>query len=104
MAESIRIVVEERSQTAEARRIARATAEKIGLDPDEAERVAIVVTEACTNLLKHAAGGEILVRSTGDDDSKALPELEILVLDLGPGMANPDQCMQDGFSTGSTSG
>ena len=104
MAESIRIVVEERSQTAEARRIARATAEKIGLDPDEAERVAIVVTEACTNLLKHASGGEILVRSTGDDDLKAPPELEILVLDLGPGMANPDQCMQDGFSTGSTPG
>ena len=67
MPESIRIVVEERSQTAEARRVARGMAEKIGLDQDEAERVAIVVTEACTNLLKHASGGEILVRSTGED-------------------------------------
>ena len=79
-------------------------AEKIGLDQDQAERVAIVVTEACTNLLKHASGGEILVRSTGEDDPNALPELEILVLDQGPGMANPNQCMQDGFSTGSSPG
>ena len=104
MAGSVRIVVEERSQTAEARRIARAMAEKIGLDQDQVERVAIVVTEASTNLLKHASGGEILVRSTGEDDPNAHPELEILVLDRGPGMANPNQCLQDGFSTGGSPG
>jgi anti-sigma regulatory factor (Ser/Thr protein kinase) len=101
---SIRIVVEERSQTAEARRVARAMAEKIGLDETQAERVAIVVTEACTNLLKHASGGEILVRSTGEDNPNAVPELEILVLDQGPGMVNPNQCLQDGFSTGGSPG
>ena len=101
---SIRIVVEERSQTAEARRVARGMAEKIGLNEVQAERVAIVVTEACTNLLKHASGGEILVRSTGEGDPNALPELEILVIDVGPGMANPNQCMRDGFSTGGSPG
>jgi len=79
-------------------------AETIGLDEAQAERVAIVVTEACTNLLKHASGGEILLRITGEDDPNALPELEILVLDQGPGMANPHQCMQDGFSTGGSPG
>ena len=101
---SVRIAVEERSQTAEARRVARGMAETIGLDEAQAERVAIVVTEACTNLLKHASGGEILLRITGEDDPNALPELEILVLDQGPGMANPHQCMQDGFSTGGSPG
>ena len=55
----------------------------------EAERVAIVVTEACTNLLKHASGGEILLRSTGEDGPDAPQELEVLALDQGPGMANP---------------
>jgi anti-sigma regulatory factor (Ser/Thr protein kinase) len=79
-------------------------AEKIGLDETQAERVAIVVTEACTNLLKHASGGEILVRSTGEDNPNAVPELEILVLDQGPGMVNPNQCLQDGFSTGGSPG
>jgi anti-sigma regulatory factor (Ser/Thr protein kinase) len=79
-------------------------AETIGLDQTQVERVAIVVTEACTNLLKHASGGEILVRTTGDGDPNGRPELEILVLDQGPGMANPQQCFRDGFSTGGSPG
>jgi anti-sigma regulatory factor (Ser/Thr protein kinase) len=79
-------------------------AETIGLDEAQAERVAIVVTEACTNLLKHASGGEVLVRTTGDGDPNGRPELEILVLDQGPGMANLQQCFRDGFSTGGSPG
>jgi anti-sigma regulatory factor (Ser/Thr protein kinase) len=79
-------------------------AETIGLDEAQAERVAIVVTEACTNLLKHASGGEILVRTTGDGDLNGPSELEILVLDQGPGMANLQQCFRDGFSTGGSPG
>jgi anti-sigma regulatory factor (Ser/Thr protein kinase) len=101
---SVRIAVQERSQTAEARRVARSIAQKIGFDQDQAERVAIVVTEACTNLLKHASGGEILLRFAGEDGPNAIPGLEILVLDQGPGMANPNQCLKDGFSTGGSLG
>ncbi len=41
----------------------------------QTERVAIVATEACTNLLKHAAGGEILLRNTGTDDPNGLSGL-----------------------------
>ena len=104
MPESIRIAVEERSQTAEVRRVARRMAETIGLDETETERVAIVATEACTNLLNHASGGEILVRTTSTDDPNGLSELEILVLDKGPGMSNPQQCLRDGFSTGGSPG
>ena len=102
--ESIRIAVQERSQTAEARRMARAMAENIGLDETQAEQVAIVVTEACTNLLKHASGGEILLRTTGEDNPKAAADLEVLALDHGPGMANLNQCLRDGYSTGGSPG
>jgi anti-sigma regulatory factor (Ser/Thr protein kinase) len=101
--ESIRVAIEEQSQTAEARRIARAMALRIGFDETRAEQVAIVVTEACTNLLKHAGSGEVLIRSTGDDDFDALPSLELLALDRGPGMSI-DQCLADGFSTGGSPG
>jgi len=96
---TIRIVVEEASQTAEARRVARKMAEGIGLDEDQAERVAISVTEVCTNILKHAGRGEILagVADGGHD-------LEVLALDRGPGMTNLEQCLRDGFSTGGSPG
>lgn len=101
--ESVRIAVEEQSQTADARRIARVMALNMGFDEALGEHVAIVVTEACTNLLKHARQGELLLRNTGDD-SGTLPSLELLVLDKGPGISNLQQCLADGYSTGGTPG
>jgi anti-sigma regulatory factor (Ser/Thr protein kinase) len=103
MTESIRIPIEEQSQTAEARRIAREMARKTGFDENVAEQVAIVVTEAATNLLKHASGGEILIRIVADD-SNVPASLELLALDKGPGMRNLEQCLRDGFSTGGSPG
>jgi anti-sigma regulatory factor (Ser/Thr protein kinase) len=103
MAESIRIAIEDSSQTAEARRVARKLADQAGLNSLQAERVAIVVTEACTNLIKHAGRGEVILNAAADG-SQALAGLELLVLDRGPGMANLDQCLRDGFSTGGSQG
>jgi anti-sigma regulatory factor (Ser/Thr protein kinase) len=97
--ETIRILVEDRSQTAEARRIARNMASALGLDEEKAERIAISVTEACTNILKHAVRGEILAHTSEDGSA-----LEILALDRGPGMTNLEQCLRDGFSTGGSPG
>jgi anti-sigma regulatory factor (Ser/Thr protein kinase) len=103
MAETIRVRVEEQSQIAEARRIARQMAQNLGFDETRAEQVAIVSTELGTNLLKHAGSGEILVQSL-DAGEAAAPVLEILALDKGPGIGNLDQALRDGYSTGGSSG
>ena len=100
MAESIRIAIEDPSQTAEARRVARKMAGDIGFDEVRAEQVAIAITEAATNILKHAGQGEILLRST----LGAFPEMEFVALNRGPGMSNLDECLRDGFTTGSSPG
>ena len=100
MAASIRIEIEDPSQTAEARRIARRMAENIGFEEVRAEQVAIAVTEAATNILKHAGRGEILLRITAG----AFSEMEFLALDRGPGMSNLDQCLRDGYTTGTSPG
>jgi anti-sigma regulatory factor (Ser/Thr protein kinase) len=100
---AVSISVEESSRTAEARRKAREMALDFGMDEPGAEHVAIVATEACTNLLKHAGGGRILLQSTtGDSDGIAL--LELLAVDQGPGMSNLEQCLRDGYSTASSPG
>jgi anti-sigma regulatory factor (Ser/Thr protein kinase) len=78
-------------------------AAEIGLDETGAEEVAIVVSEACTNLLKHAGQGEILLHTTGEEHEPQA-RLELLALDRGPGMHDLEQCIKDGFSTSSTSG
>ena len=103
MSQSIRVAVEESSQTGEARRAARNLAQECGFDETRTEEVAIVVTEVCTNLLKHAGGGEILLRTTSDYPDHA-PELELLALDRGSGIGNLEQALRDGFSTGGSPG
>jgi anti-sigma regulatory factor (Ser/Thr protein kinase) len=83
---------------AEARRVATKVAVEQGLDETAAGKVALVVTEAVTNLVKHGGGGELLVGATADD------EVTVLALDRGPGMANLAECLRDGFSTSGTAG
>jgi anti-sigma regulatory factor (Ser/Thr protein kinase) len=96
-------LIDESSKTAEARRFARAIAARLGWDETISEQIGIVVTEACTNLLKHAGRGEIILRSASDG-LDLTPALDLLALDQGPGMRNLQQSLQDGFSTGSTPG
>jgi anti-sigma regulatory factor (Ser/Thr protein kinase) len=98
--ESTRLVIEEQSQTAEARRIASGMALDVGLDENDAQRVSIAVTEACTNLLKHGGGGEIFLSVTQGSS----PEFEVLALDRGPGITNLADCLRDGYSTGGSPG
>jgi anti-sigma regulatory factor (Ser/Thr protein kinase) len=103
MSTVVSILVQETSKTAEARRTAREMALHMGMDETGAEHVAIVATEACTNLLKHAGGGQILLQ-TSTDEGNGLPILELLAVDQGPGMGNLDACLRDGYSTGSSPG
>lgn len=73
----------------------------LGFDEVRAGRVAIVALEAATNILKHAGRGEILLQL---NESGETPELELIALDKGPGMANLEQCIKDGYTTGSSYG
>jgi anti-sigma regulatory factor (Ser/Thr protein kinase) len=93
--------VTEVSQVGEARRAAAALAGRLGFDETEGGKVALVVTEASTNLVKHAARGEMLLRPL---ERGGLGGLEVLALDRGPGMADPERCLRDGFSTAGTPG
>jgi len=104
MPASVRIPIEDSSQCGEARRIALQMAREIGFDEVRAGKVAIVVTEACTNILKHAGRGEILLQVTDHGSEDAIPEFELIALDKGPGMLNIEECLRDGYTTGSSPG
>jgi anti-sigma regulatory factor (Ser/Thr protein kinase) len=75
----------------------------LGMDEGGAEHVAIVATEAATNLLKHASHGQILLQ-TSTEGAEVLPLLELLAVDQGPGMENLERCLRDGYSSGSSLG
>jgi anti-sigma regulatory factor (Ser/Thr protein kinase) len=93
----------EPSHVGEARRVAREMATRLGFDETTVGRVAVVVTELATNLVKHARDGEIVLQAMGRA-SAAAPKLDVVAVDRGPGMRNIRQCFEDGYSTAGSPG
>ncbi|WP_326542451.1 ATP-binding protein [Pseudorhodoferax sp.] len=88
------------SRVGEARRHAAQLAARIALDETTAGRLALVVTELGSNLVRHAQAGRLLIAQR----QQGQPEVEVLALDDGPGIADPARALADGFSTGGTPG
>jgi anti-sigma regulatory factor (Ser/Thr protein kinase) len=87
------------SRVGEARRHAAQLAGECGLDDVHAGRLAIVVTELATNLVRHARAGQLLLSARPQRG-----EVEVIAIDEGPGIADVERSLHDGFSTGGTSG
>ena len=98
---TVRVVCDDESRIGEARRAAETVARSCGLDEHARGTLAIVVTEAATNLARHARRGVILLRDTS---ALGVTGVELLAVDCGPGMHDLDRHFTDGFSTGGTSG
>lgn len=93
--------IAEQSQIGEARRQASDLCYRYGYDEAFVGKVSLVATEMATNLVKHAGQGLLLLRLLGAESGEAAG-VEIISLDRGPGLSDPGQCMQDGYSaTGS---
>jgi anti-sigma regulatory factor (Ser/Thr protein kinase) len=93
--------IREVSAVAEARREVTGLARAVGFDASEIGRVALVVTEAATNLVKHTPQGQVLARAFDHDSVAAI---EVLVLDQGPGITNIGESLRDGYSTAGSPG
>jgi anti-sigma regulatory factor (Ser/Thr protein kinase) len=98
---SIRLDIDEQSQIGAARRSAVALAHRHALGADAAGRLAIVVTEAATNIVRHAGFGVIVLRALLEG---LAPRIEMLALDKGPGIPDVERAMRDGYSTSGTAG
>ncbi|MGK5004628.1 ATP-binding protein [Janthinobacterium sp. LB2P70] len=96
-----RFSIGEPSEIAAARRAGNELARHIGFDDVRAGELAIVISEAATNIVKHAQRGEILLRKVLRGGTSGI---EVLAIDSGPGMENVRQHMQDGHSTTGTYG
>jgi anti-sigma regulatory factor (Ser/Thr protein kinase) len=100
--QSVSFAIVDQNQVGEMRRFAqRIVTEELGFDETEAGKVSIVVTELATNLVKHADRGEMILRTVSQGKVRGL---EVLALDKGPGMANPAECMHNGYSTAGSPG
>jgi anti-sigma regulatory factor (Ser/Thr protein kinase) len=96
-----RLEISDASGVGEARRLGGELSRVAGLSDTDAGRVALVVTEAASNLFKHAGGGELLLRPFGADRAQGI---DVLALDRGPGIRDLSGALRDGFSSSGTSG
>lgn len=93
--------VGEPSEIGVARRAGAAMGRQQGFDEVRIGQLAIVISEAATNIVKHAIEGHILLRPIRCESASAV---EILAIDTGPGIADLKLRMQDGNSTAGTYG
>ena len=65
---------------------------RLGINPEIIRRISIAMYEGEINMVIHAGGGEADVLVYED-------RIEIVLADKGPGIANIELAMQEGFST-----
>jgi anti-sigma regulatory factor (Ser/Thr protein kinase) len=96
VANPIVVTVEATADVRRAREAALAVAGNVGFGTPVCEEIALAVTELATNLLRHAASGTITV---GAEESNGRRGIVIQSNDRGPGIADIERAMTDGYST-----
>lgn len=95
------IGISDASGVAEARRSIAELGALAELDETAAGHLALAVTEAGSNVFKHARSGSIVARMLERGGAHGI---EVMAIDKGPGMANIAASMRDGHSTSGTPG
>src|SRR5262245_54240049 len=96
MTDRYRLQIADSWSVGEARRIGVDFARSLGFEDGDAGRVAISLTEAATNQLKHAGGGEILLQELANARGRGVG---FVAFDRGRGIANLGRALGDGYST-----
>ena len=78
-----------------------ALATRLQFPEARADQLALAVTEAASNLHKHASQGSMLLRIVRGEGK---PGIEIVTIDAGPGFRDTDAALRDGHSTSGTLG
>jgi anti-sigma regulatory factor (Ser/Thr protein kinase) len=93
--------VEDPSAAAACRGAAQALATRLQFPEARADQLALAVTEAASNLDKHASQGSMLLRIAREG---ARPGIEMVTIDAGPGLHDAGAALRDGHSTSGTLG
>jgi anti-sigma regulatory factor (Ser/Thr protein kinase) len=93
--------VEDPSAAAACRSAAMALTSRLQFPEARTDQLTLAVTEAASNLHKHASQGSMLLRIARGD---VKPGIEMVTIDAGPGLRDVGAAMRDGHSTSGTLG
>jgi serine/threonine-protein kinase RsbT len=80
-----------------AREIGKAVARELGFDGVDLVVIATAISEVARNIISYAVRGEVEVAELRNGHRRGI---EMVARDRGPGIADVERAMQDGYSTG----
>jgi serine/threonine-protein kinase RsbT len=100
VADEVRVPIVRESDIVTARQKGRALAAELGFSSCDQTLVATAISEIARNIITYATQGEISLGAI----KNAQRGLSITAVDEGPGIANLDQAMQNGYSSSGSLG
>lgn len=97
MEDEARIVVAADPDIVEARQTGRDLAAQLGFSLTDLTMIATAISEVARNITTYAGRGVVTLRLIRQTQRRGLV---VIARDDGPGIADVDRAMQDGFSTG----
>ena len=95
------LLVEDASAVSACRNAVLAMAGRLQFPAARADQLALAVTEAASNLYKHARQGSLLLSVNRDAEA---PGIDLVTIDSGPGLADVTAALRDGHSTAGSLG
>jgi serine/threonine-protein kinase RsbT len=99
--EPARVPIERDADVVNARQKGRELASSIGFRGSDLALIATAISEIARNIVVYAERGEIALSTVADGDRHGVL---VVAQDKGPGIADVEQVMRDGFSTGRSLG
>jgi serine/threonine-protein kinase RsbT len=97
VADVVRVAIQSDADIVMVRQQARVLARELGFSTSDLTLIATALSELARNIVEYAHGGEIILSRIKDGDRCGLV---IIARDNGPGIADVERAMQDGYSTG----
>ena len=92
------IPIESDADVVTARQQARAMASELELSSTDQTLLATAISEVARNITAYAKRGEVLLSVIEDDNGRE--GIRVIARDQGPGIADLDLAMQDGYTSG----
>jgi serine/threonine-protein kinase RsbT len=101
LSSEISIPIERESDIVTARQKGRELCAELGFSNTDRTLVATAISEVARNIVRYAERGEVVL-SRGEQNGRS--GIIVIARDQGPGIAEPELAMRDGFSTGKSLG
>lgn len=97
MAEIVQMAIRSDADIIRVRQQARELAKELGFSASELTLIVTALSELARNIVEYARQGEIILSRVNQGGHQGLA---IIARDSGPGIADIERAMQDGYSTG----